>query len=131
MVRDHYDYEGYLAAARSGLGEATFDAAWSEGRTMSPEQAIEYALGTEEWAPHADLEPEKRSPSRGSPDVLTRRQQEVAHLVAQGLTNRQVAAELTLSEHTVATHVREILKKLDFQSRTQLAAWIAGQESHP
>lgn len=129
MVRDHYDYEGYLAAARAGLGEAAFDAAWSEGRAMSPEQAIEYALDTERPAPPAD--PEKGTPDEASPGALTRRQLEVALLVAQGLTNRQVAAELTLSEHTVATHVREILKKLGLQSRTELAARITEQEPLP
>ncbi len=96
---------------------------------MSAEQAIEYVLSTEEPAPPAD--PEKRTPDGGSPRDLTPRQREVALLVARGLTNRQVAAELTLSEHTVATHVREILKKLGLQSRTELAAWVAEQDRLP
>jgi non-specific serine/threonine protein kinase len=129
LVRDRYDYEGYLAAARAELDEAAFEAAWSEGRAMSPEQAIEYALGTEEPAPPAAPKPEERAPAGGSPDVLTPRQREVALLVARGLTNRQVAAELMLSEHTVATHVRQTLKKLGFQSRTEVAAWITEEDS--
>lgn len=61
---------------------------------MSPEQAIEYALGTEEPAPPTAPEPEERAPAGG--------QREAAFLVAQGFTNRQVAAELMLSDHTAA-----------------------------
>lgn len=121
MVRDHYDYEGYLATARAGLGEAAFEVAWSEGRAMSPEQAIEYALGPEDAPPPP---PEEKTSAEGSLDALTRRQLQVALLVARGLTNRQAAAELVLSEHTVATHVRDILKKLGLRSRTELATWI-------
>jgi non-specific serine/threonine protein kinase len=128
MVRDHYDYEGLVAAARAGLDEAAFRGAWSEGRAMSPEQAIDYALGTDKPPSIADTET-KKMPDRESPDVLTRRQREVVILVAQGLTNRQVAGELSISEHTVATHVREILKALRFGSRTQLAAWAAEQDA--
>ncbi len=95
---------------------------------MSPEQAIEYALGAEKPAP---AEPGEETPDGEPLDALTPRQQEVALLVAQGLTNRQVAAELTLSEHTVATHVRGILKKLGVQSRTELAAWITEHDPLP
>ena len=91
---------------------------------MSPEQAVEYALGAGEPAP---AEPGEESPDGEPLDALTPRQQEVALLVAQGLTNRQVAAEFTLSEYTVATHVRDI-KKLGLQSRTELAAWVTEQD---
>ena len=56
---------------------------------------------------------------------LTRREKEVAALVAQGLTNRQIASELVLSEHTVHRHVASILKKLDLHSREQVASRLA------
>lgn len=55
---------------------------------------------------------------------LTHRQREVAVLVGRGLTNRQIAAELSISEHTAITHVRDILKKLRLHSRAQIAARI-------
>jgi DNA-binding NarL/FixJ family response regulator len=58
---------------------------------------------------------------------LTHREQEVAVLVARSLTNRQIAVELTLSEHTIATHIRNILKKLGLNSRNQIAAWFTEQ----
>jgi DNA-binding CsgD family transcriptional regulator len=54
--------------------------------------------------------------------VLTLREQEVAALAGEGLTNRQIAEELSISEHTAATHVRKILKKLELRSRAQLSA---------
>jgi DNA-binding CsgD family transcriptional regulator len=56
--------------------------------------------------------------------TLARREEEVAVWVAQGLTNRQIATELSISEHTVATHVRKILNKLGLSSRSRLAAWV-------
>jgi predicted ATPase/DNA-binding SARP family transcriptional activator/DNA-binding CsgD family transcriptional regulator len=126
LVRDRYDYEGCLATARAELGEAAFEAAWSEGRNMAPEEAVEYALGVRE--PVQQTVSGEHVSERAPQEILTPRQEEVGRLVARGLTNRQVAAELTLSEHTVATHVREILKRLGLQSRTQLAAWMAEQD---
>jgi DNA-binding NarL/FixJ family response regulator len=55
---------------------------------------------------------------------LTRREQEIAELVAQGLTSRAIAAGLHLSERTVETHVQHILAKLGLANRTQLATWV-------
>ena len=58
------------------------------------------------------------------PATLTRREEELATLVARGLTNRQIATELSISEHTAATHVRKILRKLGLRSRTQIdSSW--------
>jgi DNA-binding CsgD family transcriptional regulator len=56
---------------------------------------------------------------------LTPREREIAGLVAQGLTNRQIAEQLIISERTVDAHVANILSKLDFNSRAQIAAWAA------
>jgi DNA-binding CsgD family transcriptional regulator/tetratricopeptide (TPR) repeat protein len=58
------------------------------------------------------------------PDPLTRREREVAALVAQGLSNRQIAAAAHISERTVESHVQHILDKLGFTNRTQVAAWL-------
>jgi DNA-binding CsgD family transcriptional regulator len=51
----------------------------------------------------------------------------VLRLVAQGLTSRQIASDLSISEHTAATHVRRILKKLGLQSRSQIGSWLTQQ----
>jgi DNA-binding CsgD family transcriptional regulator len=58
---------------------------------------------------------------------LTPRERQIAGLVARGSTNRQIAAALFLSERTVDTHVQNILSKLGFHSRAQVAAWVASQ----
>jgi DNA-binding NarL/FixJ family response regulator len=85
-------------------------------------QAIGYALSTK--APAAPLAQDLPSPEALP---LTRREREVATLVARGLTNRQVATELVLSEHTVRQHVKNILKKLGVHSREQVAARLHDQ----
>jgi DNA-binding NarL/FixJ family response regulator len=53
----------------------------------------------------------------------------VARLVAEGLTNKQIGTRLFISERTVATHVRNILDKLGFDSRTRIATWMASSDS--
>jgi DNA-binding NarL/FixJ family response regulator len=57
------------------------------------------------------------------PGGLTRRERQVATLVTAGKSNREIASELVLSERTVENHVGNILAKLDFNSRAQIAAW--------
>ena len=56
---------------------------------------------------------------------LTAREQEVAALLARGLTNRQIAEQLVVTERTVAAHVEHVLDKLGFASRHQAGAWAA------
>ena len=58
---------------------------------------------------------------------LTRREKEIAALVAAGLGNREIAARLFLSKRTVDSHMEHIFTKLGFSSRTQLASWVLGQ----
>jgi DNA-binding NarL/FixJ family response regulator len=60
-----------------------------------------------------------------TPSRLSRREQEVAQLVAQGLTNKQIADKLFLSERTAENHLGHILEKLRLSNRTQIAAWSA------
>ncbi len=67
--------------------------------------------------------PTRRATTSNTLDGLTRREREVAELIAHGLTNRQIAGQLVISETTVEVHVKHILSKLQFGSRTQIAAW--------
>jgi DNA-binding CsgD family transcriptional regulator len=62
---------------------------------------------------------------------LTARERDVARLIAAGKTNREIANELFIGEGTVATHVKSILQKLDFRSRSQIAAWIIATDIEP
>ena len=61
--------------------------------------------------------------------ALTRREREVAELVAQGLTNREIASRLFLSERTAQNHVQHILDKLDLPNRSQVAVWVRGRRT--
>jgi predicted ATPase/DNA-binding CsgD family transcriptional regulator len=87
---------------------------FEEGRRLPLAQAITFGF---------DNRPEE-SPRPGPAAGLTKREFEVAALVARGLTNREIAAELFLSVRTVEVHVDHILSKLGFRTRTQLAAWV-------
>jgi predicted ATPase/DNA-binding SARP family transcriptional activator/DNA-binding CsgD family transcriptional regulator len=123
-------HEPQLAAARSRVDGAIWETGFGEGQLMGFEEAIEYALSEEDTAVPEPLA--LGQPSAGArSDALTRREQEVAVLVARGLTNRQIASALTLSEHTIATHIRNVLKKLGLDSRNQVAAWVREHQPLP
>jgi ATP/maltotriose-dependent transcriptional regulator MalT len=79
----------------------------------------------EKLMPAAAQEPSRRSAS----DTLTAREREIATLVADGLGNRDIAEKLVISEGTVEVHVKHILGKLGFRSRSQVAGWFARQGS--
>ena len=110
------DYEGCLAAARSQLDEETWSGAWEQGKAMPLKQVVEYALSEEEEeheeAPVFVAMPEQHPPTYERTQRLTTREQEVALLVGRGLTNHQIAQELSISERTAEYHVGRILEKL-------------------
>jgi DNA-binding NarL/FixJ family response regulator len=90
---------------------------------MTPEQAVGYALSEDvEREPPTLLVamPEQLPPADEPTERLTAREQDVALLVGRWLTDRQIAQELSISEHTVANHVCKILKKLGLRSRAQI-----------
>ena len=89
---------------------------------MSLEEASEYALSEERTDPPAAPVPE-RPPAGELMSALTRREEEVAALVALGFTNREISTRLSISERTAGNHVGRILKKLGLGSRTQIATW--------
>ena len=103
--------EGWLAPARKALGPAA-GRLFNEGRTMTLEEAQACAVSKE---------PSEAGRASGR---LTPRELEVAALVARGHTNKQIAEQLFISVRTVEVHVDHILTKLDFNNRTQLAAWV-------
>jgi DNA-binding CsgD family transcriptional regulator len=117
--------EPYLTNVRSRLDEAAWEAAFAEGRAMTFEEAVEYAL---EYALLADkpsfVHRVPASPSIDDLAILTRREREVAALVSRGLTNRQIASELVISGYTVNNHVAKILRKLGLSSRTQISTLV-------
>jgi non-specific serine/threonine protein kinase len=118
-------HEPYLSSARFRLGETAWEEALAAGRTMSLEEAAEYALSKEKEPPAHPFTvlPEELSADQ-PPVALTPREKEVALFVAKELSNSQIASQLMLSKHTVATHIRNILKKLGLRSRTQITIYF-------
>ncbi|WP_308812070.1 ATP-binding protein [Streptomyces sp. MA5143a] len=103
------------------LGQAAFDELHTEGSFCdSLPGAIALALGGEG---------SEQSGAGTSPSALTHREREVAALVAEGMSNRQIAAALGRSPRTVGGHVENILAKLGLGSRAQIGAWWAVHEA--
>jgi predicted ATPase/DNA-binding CsgD family transcriptional regulator len=113
--------EESAAAARAATGDAVFEKEYRRGGDLGLDEAITYALGARPG--RADRQ------ARGAADHqrLTRRESEVAELVAQGLSNRQIATRLVISQRTAESHIENILTKFSFTNRTQIAAWYAKQ----
>jgi non-specific serine/threonine protein kinase len=115
------DQERTLAALRSTVGADVFARAWEAGRRLPLDEIVADAL--------APAEPTglQIPPSGTRSGPLTRREREVAALIARGLTNRQIAEALFIAERTADTHVEHILAKLGLGSRTQVATWVVEQ----
>ncbi len=119
------------AIAREALSPEAFEAAFAHGRGLGVDGAVAYALGEDESGPRARARGPVLGTDTGSGAALTGRESEVALLVGRGLTNQDIADQLVISIRTAQGHVEQILRKLGFGSRTQVAAWVAsgGTES--
>jgi len=104
--------------AMEALGEAAFEAAHKAGQDLTREAALRLALG--EAAPSHEPGSATLTPS-----PLAKREVEVAQLVAEGLSNKQIGVRLFISEATVASHIRHIMDKLGVNSRSQIAVLMA------
>jgi non-specific serine/threonine protein kinase len=103
------------------LAGASFTQAWARGASLSVEQAVALALAL----PEPGRQPERSSAGERGATPLTPRELAVARRIERGLTNRQIAADLVIAEGTADRHVANILGKLGFTSRAQVAAWVA------
>ena len=104
-------------AIRRALTARERELARREGAAMSLDEIVDYALGEEEPSPPG--------PEDDAWAPLTPRERDVAALLAAGLTNREIADRLLVTARTVETHVGNILAKLGFATRAQIAAWSA------
>ena len=107
--------------AKAGLGDDRYNTFFDEGARLDREGAMALALG-EKTTPAT-----RRTIDRPA-SPLGKREREVAQLVAEGLSNKEIASRLFLSERTVETHVYNILNKLGFSSRVNIASWVSTRE---
>jgi predicted ATPase/class 3 adenylate cyclase/DNA-binding CsgD family transcriptional regulator len=113
-------YEHAVTAARAQLGEKAFTKALAEGRTMTSEQALA-ALGPVTLPRSLPTVPSSTPPAKPAatyPDSLTTREVEVLRLLAQGLTDVQIAEQLVISPRTVNNHLTSIYSKIKVSSRS-------------
>jgi predicted ATPase/DNA-binding CsgD family transcriptional regulator len=106
------------ASAIAALGASRFEAEFKAGSRLGRDAAVRLALGKPGHVAAA-------APDGAGVGLLAKREAEVARLVADGLSNKEIGARLFISEHTVDSHVRSILNKLGCSSRAQVAAWMA------
>jgi non-specific serine/threonine protein kinase len=97
------------------LGRRTYVATLRKGEDLSREMAMAFVLG-EESGESLEADPAVAS--------LTRREREIAALVADGLSNKAISERLVIAQRTAEGHVENILAKFGFHSRTQIAAWV-------
>ena len=103
--------------ARRAMSDRAFAAAHRKGAALGFDAAIAYAL---------DEHPSQTAASAAHlSNAPTKRERQVADLIAEGLTNKEIAARLVISPRTAQGHVEHLLSKLGFTSRAQIAAWVA------
>jgi predicted ATPase/DNA-binding CsgD family transcriptional regulator len=133
------------AAAGAGLGAARYATLYNRGTRDSLAHVVALAAGDEDAAvATGGSAPRKRAAQAaeaaqhalaGTADAhaalgqLTSRQRQIAWLVAEGLSNREIAERLVISKRTVDTHIDHIFGRLGVSSRMQLAAWLASSHS--
>jgi non-specific serine/threonine protein kinase len=120
MAGHHRDCE---QQTRQALGETAFQAAYHRGLDLPAEDVLACALQQPE---KPQKKPLAQAVSEAAP--LTPRELQVARLIAGGRSNREIAAELVISQRTAENHVEHILTKLGFTSRAQVAAWAAASQ---
>jgi non-specific serine/threonine protein kinase len=108
--------EKVVLQAIAVLGESTYEEIYNGSAHLGAEDAIAYALGT--TGPH----PVEHAPDIAGP--LTAREEQVAEMIADGLSNKEISERLVISQRTAETHAANILKKLGYASRAQVAVWI-------
>jgi non-specific serine/threonine protein kinase len=110
-----------VTAVRGRMGARAYEAAAQRGAGLSTADVVALALEKPSTAPTGR--------STGDEYGLTRREREVAALIAEGLSNREIATRLVVAQRTAEGHVENILSKLGFTSRAQVAGWLANQTS--
>jgi len=115
FIRPMVEQAANLATVR--LGREWYERERNRGAHLDHEAAVRLALGT-------DLTPTTPGPASARTNPLSTRERQVAELAAIGLSNKEIATRLFISERTVETHIYNILNKLGLNSRTKIADWV-------
>lgn len=103
---------------RAALGDKNYEEHVRRGAQFTQQEVVSYAIDK------ADRPTAARAKVTAADHELTKREYEVAKLVADGMSNPEIAAHLVISPRTADTHVQHILTKLGFTARAQIAGWI-------
>lgn len=130
--RNRWDSQALAATRRDSerraldaMGRSAFQQAYERGADLGLAEIVGYALQEPGLPEHP---PATESPTTAEPEIrLTRREAQVAELVAEGLANQQIADRLVIARRTAEGHVERILSKLGFNNRSQIAAWVTAQ----
>jgi len=109
-------HDDCVQRCRAALGEQAFHQAFVRAAGMDLQEAVGYALSEDAARP--------RRAAAATPEV-TRREWQICELVAEGLSNKEIAARLVISQRTAESHVQNVLNKLGFANRSLIAAWVA------
>jgi len=112
--------------ARGALGESTFGAEWAEGSSVPLGLLVADELAVQHEAAVAGVSATRHPARQHAREMagLTARENEVAELIVQGLSNREIAAALVIARRTADTHVGNVLTKLQVHTRAQVAVWM-------
>ncbi|MBB2740483.1 UNVERIFIED_ORG: non-specific serine/threonine protein kinase [Microbispora rosea subsp. rosea] len=130
MVQHGEFHERCVNALRARMGERAFDRALRQGGRLTLDDAVAEALGEPADARGTEdrgEEPQEAAIPAASP--LTRRESEIAELISQGMSNREISSALVIALKTTEGHVEHILTKLGFNSRAQIAAWVTARKA--
>jgi non-specific serine/threonine protein kinase len=124
-------HEQVVEQAVAALGERRYEAVFAQGAGMPLDDVVRRAVDASRWPAGAGGADDARVNRRmAAPTAtLTRREREIAALVASGLSNREIAARLFISKRTVDAHVEHIFGKLEISSRVQLTVWLQSAEN--
>jgi predicted ATPase/DNA-binding CsgD family transcriptional regulator len=120
LLSDQPRHAALEEQARGLLGAQQFERAFERGRRMSLDSVVAFVLDEDSPPPRDGAS----GPGPGT-TALTKRELEVAELVARGLSNKEIASALVVSPRTAEGHVARLLDKLGFESRARVAAWVA------
>jgi non-specific serine/threonine protein kinase len=117
IADDRRDHRALVRQARRMLGEGVYLRAYQSGTRLGQEEAVAFALGK-------DAGPAAAPSGSAGPKVLTRREEQIAEMLAEGLSNKEIAERLVIAQRTAESHVANILTKLGCTSRSQVAVWF-------